>query len=73
MAGTTVSLISIFQIIASQKDKPANHYKRTCQVPYTPFLSDLQRDSDEEQRDVAVELPRQENSSSYLGFYPCIF
>ena len=31
------------------KDKPANRYKRTCQVPYpSTFLADLQRDSDEE-------------------------
>ena len=49
MSGAKVSLISIFQIMDSHKDKPANRYKRTCQVPYTTFLSDLKRDSDEEE------------------------
>ena len=38
-----------FHNIASRKDKSANSYKRTCQIPYAGFLSDLQRDSDEEE------------------------
>ena len=33
----------------SHEDKPATRYKRTCQVSYTTFLSELQQDSDDEE------------------------
>ena len=49
MAGTKVSLISNIQTLTSYKDKSAKRYKRTCQIPYASFLSNLQRDSDEEE------------------------
>ena len=46
MAGSKVSQIKTLCI--SHKDKPANRYKRICQVPYGTFLAGLQNDSDEE-------------------------
>ena len=48
MAGTKISFISNTSV-SSNKDKSAKRYKRTCQIPYASFLSDLQRDSDEEE------------------------
>ena len=38
------------------KDKPAKRYKRTCQVPYSSYLSDLQRDSEDDEEQVNLEL-----------------
>ena len=65
MAGSKVSHIKTFWI--SNEDKPANRYKRTCQVPYpSVFLADLQKDSDDEgvmESGLRVELPFQEGSN----------
>ena len=47
MAGTKVSLIPMFRIIVIHKNKLANRFIRSCQVPYITFLLELQRDSDE--------------------------
>ena len=49
MAGTKVSLIPMFRIIVIHKNKLANRFIRSCQVPYTTFFLELQRDSDEEE------------------------
>ena len=40
--------ISLFNYLVWIKDKPDKRYKRTCQVPYSTFIADLQKDSDEE-------------------------